>query len=96
MTDIEIPAEGIVVDMNDGEIPTKPIPAKRGRKPKYFNEVDRRNAKREQNRQYRDRKREELIALRRLAASDKVNDPIIKDDDVLSEGSLNPSIKATS
>ena len=45
-----------------------PAPKKRGRKPKYFSEEDRRLAKREQNRRYRDRKREELTALRRLAA----------------------------
>ena len=44
---------------------------KRGRKPKYFSEEDRRLAKREQNRRYRDRKREELTALRRLAALHK-------------------------
>ena len=44
------------------------VTAKRGRKPKYFSEEDRRLAKREQNRRYRDRKREELTALRRLAA----------------------------
>ena len=48
---------------------TAKTPIKRGRKPKYFSEEDRRMAKREQNRKYRDRKREELIALRRLAAS---------------------------
>ena len=47
---------------------------KRGRKPKYFSEEDRRLAKREQNRRYRDRKREELTALRRLAASYKNDD----------------------
>ena len=42
---------------------------KRGRKPKYFNDEERRIAKREQNRKYRERKREELIALRRLTAN---------------------------
>lgn len=47
---------------------------KRGRKPKYFSEEDRRLAKREQNRRYRDRKREELTALRRLAALHKNDD----------------------
>ena len=47
---------------------------KRGRKPKYFSEEDRRLAKREQNRRYRDRKREELTALRRLAAMHKNDD----------------------
>ena len=60
---------------------------KRGRKPKYFSEEDRRMAKREQNRKYRDRKREELIALRRLAASAenphiKVVEPVKEDDSV--------------
>ena len=47
---------------------------KRGRKPKYFSEEDRRLAKREQNRRYRDRKREELTALRRLAAMHQNNE----------------------
>lgn len=51
---------------------------KRGRKPKYFSEEDRRMAKREQNRKYRDRKREELIALRRLAAANSADNPHIK------------------
>ena len=50
------------------------VTAKRGRKPKYFSEEDRRLAKREQNRRYRDRKREELTALRRLAALHKNDD----------------------
>ena len=40
----------------------------RGRKPKYVDENARKMAKREQNRTYRERKRNELIALRRLAA----------------------------
>ena len=43
----------------------------RGRKPKYIDENARKVAKREQNRRYRERKRNELIALRRLAASIK-------------------------
>ena len=53
---------------------TSPSIIKRGRKPKYFSEEDRRLAKREQNRRYRDRKREELTALRRLAAMHKNDD----------------------
>ena len=62
-------------------------PIKRGRKPKYFSEEDRRMAKREQNRKYRDRKREELIALRRLAASAdnphiKIIAPVKEDEDI--------------
>ena len=40
----------------------------RGRKPKYIDDTARKMAKREQNRTYRERKRNELIALRRLAA----------------------------
>ena len=40
----------------------------RGRKPKYVDDNARKMAKREQNRTYRERKRNELIALRRLAA----------------------------
>ena len=40
----------------------------RGRKPKYVDDTARKMAKREQNRTYRERKRNELIALRRLAA----------------------------
>ena len=41
---------------------------KRGRKPKYNNDVERKEAKRLQNKAYRDRKKEELIELRRKAA----------------------------
>ena len=72
-------------EINDNTAP--PVPhSKRGRKPKYFSEEDRRMAKREQNRKYRDRKREELIALRRLAASttapsETCNTAAIKDED---------------
>ena len=54
---------------------------KRGRKPKYFSEEDRRLAKREQNRRYRDRKREELTALRRLAA--------MRQNDTAPDGDIN-------
>ena len=72
---------GIVTEMETNES-IEPSPSnaaestviKRGRKPKYFSEEDRRLAKREQNRRYRDRKREELTALRRLAAMHKNDD----------------------
>ena len=60
--------------VGDSKLETSPSIIKRGRKPKYFSEEDRRLAKREQNRRYRDRKREELTALRRLAASYKNDD----------------------
>ena len=60
-------------DMGETVEPSAAV-IKRGRKPKYFSEEDRRLAKREQNRRYRDRKREELTALRRLAALHKNDD----------------------
>lgn len=47
------------------------VKSNRGRKPKYIDNEARKVAKREQNRRYRERKRNELIALRRLAASIK-------------------------
>lgn len=43
-------------------------PVKRGRKPKYTTEEERKAAKRAQNRAYRERKKQELIELRRLNA----------------------------
>ncbi len=48
---------------------TEPVssPAKRGRKLKYESDDERRQARRLQNRQYRERKKQELINLRRAA-----------------------------
>ena len=43
-------------------------PKKRGRKIKYTTDEDRREARRQQNRNYRERRREELIKLRRQNA----------------------------
>ena len=51
------------------ESPTPAPTAKRGRKPKYNNDFERKEAKRIQNKAYRERKKEELIELRRKAAS---------------------------
>lgn len=48
-----------------------PVKTSRGRKPKYIDNEARKVAKREQNRRYRERKRNELESLRRLAASIK-------------------------
>lgn len=48
-----------------------PVKTTRGRKPKYIDNEARKIAKREQNRRYRERKRNELESLRRLAASIK-------------------------
>ena len=56
----------VVVDTIAPEAPkTK---SNRGRKAKYADDNARKMAKREQNRTYRERKRNELITLRRLAA----------------------------
>ena len=51
-----------------------PVKTTRGRKPKYIDNEARKIAKREQNRRYRERKRNELESLRRLAASIKENE----------------------
>ena len=48
-------------------VPT-PILMKRGRKPKYANDAERKEAKRIQNKAYRERKKHELVVLRRLAS----------------------------
>ena len=47
-------------------IPVTPV--KRGRKTKYQTDEERRAARREQNRNYRERKKQELVTLRRSAA----------------------------
>ena len=49
-------------------IPAEEMVLKRGRKMKYQSEEERREARREQNRKYRERKKAELISLRRAAA----------------------------
>jgi hypothetical protein len=51
------------------EIETKVV--KRGRNPKYTTDEERKEAKRIQNKAYRERKKQELIQLRRLAALHK-------------------------
>ena len=51
------------------EVAESPTPTRRGRKPKYNNDFERKEAKRIQNKAYRERKKEELIELRRKAAS---------------------------
>lgn len=43
-------------------------PVKRGRKPKYATDEERKAAKRIQNKAYRERKKQELIMLRKLAS----------------------------
>ena len=48
-------------------------PVKRGRKVKYESDDARRAARREQNRAYRERKKQELINLRRAAAAPALN-----------------------
>ena len=80
-------ADTVLGEIDNDAANTAKTPIKRGRKPKYFSEEDRRMAKREQNRKYRDRKREELIALRRLAASAdnqhiKIIAPVKEDEDI--------------
>ena len=54
------------VDTIDAEVIE--VTAKRGRKIKYQTEAERRAARRDQNRKYRERKKQELISLRREAA----------------------------
>ena len=55
--------------LGDGALRLNPVssPAKRGRKLKYESDDERRQARRLQNRQYRERKKQELINLRRAA-----------------------------
>ena len=50
------------------QLPPSESPLKRGRKLKYQSDEERREARREQNRRYRERKKNELISLRRSAA----------------------------
>ena len=61
MSEEQITNTNVVVEI-------KTVKSNRGRKPKYVDDNARKMAKREQNRTYRERKRNELIALRRLAA----------------------------
>ena len=63
----------------------------RGRKPKYVDENARKMAKREQNRTYRERKRNELIALRRLAAEINKNNNSCESSENNSENESTPS-----
>ena len=58
-----------------------PVPRTRGRKPKYLSDEERKLAKREQNKRYRMKKHEELIALRR--AVNKMNDSETKDSETI-------------
>ena len=53
------------------QLDAAPAPKKRGRKTKYETDEERREARRKQNREYRARRREELIKLRRQTAQDK-------------------------
>ena len=56
--------------MSETNIEAKVV-IKRGRKPKYTTDEERKEAKRIQNKAYRERKKQELIQLRRLAALHK-------------------------
>lgn len=60
------------IEMSTEQIVEFPAPKSRGRKPKYNTEEERREAKRQQNKRYRTKKHEELIALRR--AVNKLNE----------------------
>ena len=64
-----------------------PVKTSRGRKPKYIDNEARKVAKREQNRRYRERKRNELESLRRLAASIKESES----SEINSESEVIPS-----
>ena len=57
-----------IVNSITEEIQEQKTKSNRGRKAKYADDNARKMAKREQNRTYRERKRNELITLRRLAA----------------------------
>ena len=59
------------------EVAESPIPTRRGRKPKYNNDEERKEAKRVQNKAYRERKKEELIELRRKAAHLSLADTLV-------------------
>ena len=60
------------IEMNVEEIVEFHVAKPRGRKPKYLTEEERKIAKREQNKRYRTKKHEELVALRR--AFSKMNE----------------------
>lgn len=49
-------------------------PSRKGRTPKYATEEERKAARKEQNRRYREKKKKELIELRRLAEKEKQNE----------------------
>ena len=71
MSEEQITNTNVVVESDVSRMRTASEPkakSNRGRKPKYVDDTARKMAKREQNRTYRERKRNELIALRRLAA----------------------------
>ena len=53
------------IEMNVEEIVEFHVAKPRGRKPKYLTEEERKEAKRLQNKRYRTKKHEELVALRR-------------------------------
>jgi D-Tyr-tRNAtyr deacylase len=57
--------------------PTLTSLTRRGRKPKYNNDFERKEAKRIQNKAYRERKKEELIELRRKAAHLSLVDTLV-------------------
>ena len=59
-------------EMNVEEVVEYPAPKTRGRRPKYNTEEERREAKKIQNKRYRMKKHEELVALRR--AVNKMNE----------------------
>jgi hypothetical protein len=59
-------------EMNVEEIVEYPAPKTRGRRPKYNTDEERREAKKIQNKRYRMKKHEELVALRR--AVNKMNE----------------------
>ena len=63
----------ITIPYNEETITETPVvtKSKRGRKPKYATDEERKEAKRLQNKAYRERKKQELIQLRRLAALHK-------------------------
>ena len=64
--------------------PANEAPIKRGRKVKYESDDARRAARREQNRAYRERKKQELINLRRAAAAPALN-PEPKEEEAQSD-----------
>ena len=65
-------------EMNVEHLVEYPVPKTRGRRPKYTTDEERREAKKIQNKRYRMKKHEALVALRR--AVNKMNEEKANDE----------------